>query len=148
MVLSVYQVNNVLRVYKDQLRQNRGAGCAAGQNRHVPEDRISISAGAKREAIVDKIAADITSRVTKYGPQDALEKEVLKKLKNEYGAILDVDRKDSGRLIFKVIDKEEESINALSIKDSNFMAHKLQEITRETVDRIEQNNFGELTNEN
>ena len=134
MVISTYQVNNVLRVYGEQLRHNRLSGKEKGGDARLP-DKIDISSEAKRKAIVDKIASDIVDRITQFGPHENVEKEVLKKLEDEYGAQLALAGKGSTDLIFKVIDEDGETMNSLSIEDSRFLRYKLQEITKDTVNR-------------
>jgi hypothetical protein len=134
MVISTYQVNNVLRVYGDQLRQNRlSSKVKAGEN--PAPDRLDISTGAKRQAVIEKVASAVVERIVTYGPQDEMEKEVFKKLEDSYGAPLVIEQGHPEELLFKVIDGEGETINALSIEDSSFLTHKLMEITRETVDK-------------
>ena len=132
MVISTYQVNNVLRVYGEQLRQNRTLNRPGDVNTRSP-DRISISVEAKRKTIVDKIASGIVDKITRYGPEDNVEKEVFQKLENEYGAQLVISRRSPTDLIFKVIDKNGETINSLSIEDSEFLRYKLEEITKEAI---------------
>jgi hypothetical protein len=134
MVISPYQVNNVLRVYGDQLRQNRVSGKPKDGNTRLP-DKISISAEAKRKAIIDSVASNIIGRITQHGPHEDVEREVLKKLENEYGAHLSVAGKGPTELIFKVIDENGETMNSLSIEDSNFLRYKLEEIAKDTVDK-------------
>jgi hypothetical protein len=134
MVISTYQVNNVLRVYGEQLRQNRLADNEKGGDARSP-DKIDISSDAKRKAIVDKIASDIVDRITQFGPHENVEKEVFKKLEDDYGAHLTVAGNGSTDLIFKVIDEDGETMNSLSLEDSKFLRYKLQEITRDTVNR-------------
>ena len=133
MVISAYQVNNVLRVYGDQLRNNRLSDRPKNTNTRSP-DRINISVEAKRKAIIDKIANSIVDRITNYGPQDKVEEEVSKNLEDEYGVQLAITRKSPTDLIFKVIDENGETKNSLSIKDSKFSRYQLEEITSETVD--------------
>ena len=135
MVLSVYQINNVLRVYKDQLRHGKTLNRSVDNKKPTP-DKISISTEAKRKILVDKIASDIAGRITSNGPQDNIEKEVFKKLENEYGTQLDIGEEGSTDLIFKSIDESGETIKSLSIEDSQFLAHKLQDIARDTVENI------------
>jgi hypothetical protein len=133
MVISAYQVSNVLRVYGEQLRQER----ISNRNRSDVErspDRISISPGAKRRATIDRIASTIIDRITQYGPHDHVEKEIFKKLEDEYGANLTVSPKSPSEFCFKVIDDQGETLHALSIEDSRFLKHKLKEITQETVE--------------
>lgn len=133
MVISAYQVNNVLRVYGDQLRNNRLSDRPKNTNTRSP-DRINISVEAKRKAIIDNIANSIVDRITNYGPQDNVEEEVSKNLEDEYGVQLAITRKSPTDLIFKVIDENGETKNSLSIKDSKFSRYQLEEITSETVD--------------
>ena len=83
MVISAYQVNNVLRVYGDQLRQNRIPNTPKSSGTRSP-DKISISNKAKRKAVVEKIASDIVEKITHYGPHENVEKEVFQKLEDEY----------------------------------------------------------------
>ena len=134
MVISTYQVNNVLRVYGEQLRQNRLVDKEKSGDVRSP-DKIDISSEAKRKAIVDKIASDIVDRITQFGPHENVEKEVFKRLEDEYGANLNVAGNGSTELIFKVIDEDGETMNSLSLEDSKFLRYKLQEITRDTVNR-------------
>ena len=132
MVISPYQVNNVLRVYGDQLRHNRISSKSKDGN--IPQsDKISISAEAKRKAVIDKVSSDIIDKITQYGPHDNIEEEVFQKLENEYGANLAITKKSPTDLIFKVIDENGETINSLSVEDSKFLKYKLEEITKETV---------------
>ena len=136
MVLSIQQVDNVLKVYKNLLRQGKAAQRGSGNNRPVP-DRISISGEAKRKMIVEKIAADIASRITQNGPQNPLEKEVVDKLEHSYDSHSGVPGNRTSDLIFKSIDEDGETIKSISIEDSEFLAHKLQDIARETVEHIQ-----------
>jgi hypothetical protein len=138
MSLSVYQINNVLRVYKNQLRHGKTFNHSM-ENQKPSPDRISISSEAKRKILVEKIASDIANRITRGGPHDTIEKEVFKQLENEYGNRLDVSKDESTDLVFKRIDEGGETLNSLSIEDSKFLAHKLHDIARETIEKIEDN---------
>ena len=124
----------MLRVYGEQLRQNRLADKEKSGDVRSP-DKIDISSEAKRKAIVDKIASDIVDRITQFGPHENVEKEVFQKLEDDYGANLAVAGNGSTDLIFKVIDEDGETMNSLSLEDSKFLRYKLQEITRDTVNR-------------
>ena len=134
MVISAYQVNNVLRVYGDQLRQNRTLGRPKGKGAGTP-DKINISSEAKRKAIIEKISETIVERITDFGPNDNIEKEVFKKLEDEYGGYLAISKNSPIDLIFKEIDENGETINSLSVEDSRILRYKLEEITKETVNK-------------
>lgn len=133
MVISSYQVNNVLRVYGDQLRQGKASKRMA-ESQHSAPDRIDISGGAKRKVLVDRIASKIVDRILSEGPHDEVEKQVFKKLQDEYGAPLSLSPEEAEGFFFKVIDEKGEAIHSLSIEDSSFLTQKLKEITTETVD--------------
>jgi len=134
MLITAYQVNNVLRVYGDQLRQGRVSISPKNTDSGLP-DRISISTKARRKTIIDNITANIVNKITQYGPFDKVEKEVFEKLENEYGGHLAITGDNPNGLIFKEIDENGETINSLSIEDSNFLTNKLKEITKETIDK-------------
>lgn len=134
MVISSYQVNNVLRVYKGQLRHSRISSNTNGSENRVPiPDKVSISPAAKRKAIVERVTSDIVNRLVQSGPHSTVEKEVLQKLENEYGGHLTIDKKDTTELLFKEIDENGETTNSLSIEDSRFLTQKLEEITKDTI---------------
>jgi hypothetical protein len=134
MVISAYQVNNVLRVYGNQLRQSRISNWPEGTDTNASH-RISISAKSRRETIIDDITSNIIERITQSGPHDNVEKEVFKKLENKHGKLLAINEDSHNKLIFKEIDGNGETINSLSIEDSKFLTNKLKEITKETVEK-------------
>jgi hypothetical protein len=134
MVITPYQVKSVLRVYGDQLRQNRLSARAKTRAKQPPE-KVSISAGARRKAIIDKIASDVVEKITHYGPSEKAEKEVFRKLEDEYGNQLKVANQEPNELVFKVIDEDGETVKSLSLEDSKFLTRKLEEITKETIDK-------------
>ena len=124
MVISAYQVNNVLRVYGDQLRQSVISNRPEDTDTSTP-DRISISAKTRRDTIIDDIISNIIERITQFGPGDNVEKEVFKKLESEHGKRLAINEDRHNELIFKEIDGKDETINSLSIEDSKFLTNIL-----------------------
>jgi hypothetical protein len=134
MLISAYQVNNVLRVYGDQLRQSRISNRPNSTDAGSP-DKISISANARRKTIIENITSNIIDKITEYGPHDNVEKEVFTKLENEYGGHLAISEDNHNELIFKEIDENGETTNSLSIEDSNFLTNELKKITKETIEK-------------
>lgn len=132
-MVSAYQVNNVIRVYKGQLRQGKISSREDTPDSRIP-DKINISSDTQKKAVIDRIASDAFERITANGPRGPIEKKAFKKLENEYGAHLSVTKKNSREILFKEIDKDGETIHSLSLQDSKFLSHKLKEITKETVD--------------
>ena len=134
MVIDSYKVKNVLRVYGDQLRQGK-AVLKTVECSESSVDRVDIPGGAKRRALIERIAATIVDRILQEGPGNDMEKRVFQKLREEYGASLAVSLEGSQGLLFKVIDGKGESLHSLSIEDANFLTQKLKEITTESVDK-------------
>ena len=134
MNISTYQIHNVLRAYGKQLSQSRRLLNDKGIAGPKRMDRISISAQARRKAVIDKVTSDIVNRIVHEGPGDDVALEVFKELEGEYGNNLSVKKLDS-ELVFKVIDKENgEVTKTLSIEDSEFLKNRLEEITKSKVD--------------
>jgi hypothetical protein len=132
MVISTYQINNVLRVYSDQLRHLRVSGKPKSDGTPLP-GKVNSPDESKRKIIIDKLASTIVERIMHYGPHEDVEKEVFQKLKDEYGANLEVAKEGQNDLVFKVIDENGEAINSLSIEDSRVLRYKLEQIAKDTV---------------
>lgn len=115
MVISAYQVNNVLRVYHDQLRY--GKILSRPENATRTPDQVSISTGGKRKAVIDKIASSIADKINRSDPGNEIGKEALNELAGEFGVKLDVSRNDSSDLVYKIIDDQGETIKLLTIED-------------------------------
>lgn len=116
MVISAYQVNNVLRVYNDQLRHGKASSRPVNDMTRSP-DQVSISAGGKRKAVIDKIASSIANKINRQDNSNEIGKNDLKELESEFGVHLDVARNDSSDLLYKMIDDQGETVNLLTIED-------------------------------
>ena len=116
MGITPYQINNVLRVYGEQLRRGR----ISNRQRSVANspDKISISVEARRESIVDDIASNIVERITHFEPYENVESEQGKPLSNDEGRQM--------KFIFKEIDENGETVNLYSLEDANSLSNKLK----------------------
>jgi len=124
MVISEHHINNVLRVYGDQLRQSMISSRPEDTDTSEPE-KIGISAKSRRETILDDITANIIERITQFVPLDNVEKEIFKKFEWKHGNLETINDDRHNKLIFKEIDENGETINSLSIKNSRFLSNKL-----------------------
>jgi hypothetical protein len=61
--ITAYQINNVLRVYGEQLRRGKISNRHKDSDTNAP-DKISTSAKARRESIADDITSNIIERIT------------------------------------------------------------------------------------
>ena len=80
MQIPSHQIHNVLKVYGKQLSQARIQDRKRALETPETVDRINLSAVGKRQAIIDRVAADIVDRITQSGPQDKVDQEIVNKL--------------------------------------------------------------------
>lgn len=131
-----HQIHNVLKVYSRQLSQTRMLERQKALGRTQPSDKINISAEAKRQSIIDKVAADIVDRITQSGPQDDVEKGIIDKLEDELGQSVSFKDANDGKFIFNVIDDNDgKTTNALQVENTVFLMNRLEQLAKEAVDK-------------
>jgi hypothetical protein len=102
MVISTYQLNTVLRVYGNRLRQGKISPYA--QTGTPPSaDSVNISAGNKRDSVIEKVAAQMMERIAGEGPRNEDEKTAFKKLEQAYGQDLILSRNNGSQFHFKAV---------------------------------------------
>jgi hypothetical protein len=130
MVISAYQINNVLRVYGEQLRRGRISKWQRSPDTDAP-DKISISARARRESIIDDIASNIIEKFTQIDPHDSSENEPSDEFEIDHGKPLTNNEGRHDEIIFKEIDVNGETINSFSFEDAKSIKNKLKETPKE-----------------
>lgn len=134
MYVPSYQIHNVLKVFTRQLSQPMdGRGGSAGGGKPLVA-KINISDEGKRQAVIDKVAADIVERISRFGCMEA------DPLPGEGGKppAGNLERlpfgKEPARFVFNVIDasNEKKSLD-LPVEDSRFLSQRLEELVREAV---------------
>jgi hypothetical protein len=125
----------VLKVYGKQLSQTRVIERKKTLDSQSAEDKINISAVGKRQAIIDKVASDIVDRITKSGPQDQVDREIIDKLEDELGAPIEF-KKENNEFVFNVITKNnEKTTTALQVDDPDYLISRLEKLAKEAVDK-------------
>jgi hypothetical protein len=66
MYIQNYQMHNVLNVYSRRLERNQTPPPARTSGRDAQSDRITLSAEAKRQKIMEKVVADIVDKIGRY----------------------------------------------------------------------------------
>ncbi|MBF0226527.1 MAG: hypothetical protein HQK76_13820 [Desulfobacterales bacterium] len=143
-----YQIHNVLKVYSKQIANARmgerklQVNNASSKVNEVPRppvlgDKVSITSGEKRQMIIDKIASKIVDRITKFGPQDDTDNEIVGKLQEELGAPVSFSKKkNSLAFVYQVIDEDNnKKINSVSLEESDFLINRLEELAKEAVNK-------------
>ncbi|MCP3955365.1 MAG: hypothetical protein GY697_24555 [Desulfobacterales bacterium] len=129
-------MHNVLADYTKRLEKNRVSGSKHPAGAKSVVDRINISVGGKRQAVIDKVAANIIDRITQFGPQDEIDREIVKQLKDEMGAEGKFKDQGSVEFVFNVIDSgTDKTTNKLTAEDSSVLMKRLETLTREAVDK-------------
>jgi hypothetical protein len=136
MLIPSHQIHNVLKVYGKQLSQTRMLERQKELDRKQPMDNVNISAEAKRQSIIDKVAADIVDRITRSGPQDDVEKGIIDKLEGELGKSVSFNSRREDKFVFNVINSNnEKTTNTLEIENSMFLIKRLEQLAKEAVDK-------------
>ena len=87
-------------------------------------------------AVIEKVAANIVDRITRFGPQDEMDREIVKQLKDEMGAEEKYQDQDPVEFVFNVIvDGADKTTNKLTAEDSTVLMKRLEALTREAVDK-------------
>lgn len=135
MQIPSHQIHNVLKVYSKQLSQARALERRKVLSQQPGEDKISLSAGGKRKAIIEKVAADIVERITQSGPRDNVDQEIVDKLENELGHTIEFD-KQNNNFVFNVIDKDnEKTTTAFQMNNTEYFMKRLEQLAKEAVDK-------------
>lgn len=135
MEIPSYQIHNVLKVYSRQISQSRISGRNNGLNGKNSVDRINISAEAKRQGIIDKVASDIVERITRFGPQDDVDHEIVGKLQEELGQPIEFKSHEKPEFVYNTIDNNNQKVkNTLSMENSDFVMQRLEQLAKNAVD--------------
>ncbi|HBN26789.1 MAG TPA: hypothetical protein DD405_04905, partial [Desulfobacteraceae bacterium] len=76
-------MHNVLNVYARQLRQNTKVNNPSNkpQTSNSAYDKVNISADGKRRSIIEKVAHDISKRISSFNPESESIDNEQKKIK-------------------------------------------------------------------
>ena len=136
MQIPSYQIDNVLKVYSKQVSRGKILERQKSLNNvsKPSADKITISSEGKRESIINKVAADIVERITNYGPQNDIDRNITEQLEKELGGKLTYGKEGSGQFVYNAIDENNQKTqNTLSVEDTDFVTKRLEEIAKETV---------------
>ena len=134
MYITNYQIQNVLKVYTSQLSRNSGPESAKSEAKRTNSDNITISAEGRRQSIIDKVAGDIVDRITRHGPQNQIDHDIISQLQEEIKDRTQVEDQKDDQFVYNVIDhQQEKSTQTLMVEDTNFLLKRLEQIAKETV---------------
>ena len=132
MQIPSYQIQNVLKVYSRQLSQGKIMSRNKYGNSNISSaDRVTISSEAKRQAIIDKVAANIVDRIITEGPKEKNEEKITSQIEKELGKKINFT-KDRNQFTYTVIDENnQKTTHTLSVEDSKFIVKRMTELARQ-----------------
>lgn len=136
MQIPSYQIQNVLKVYSRQLSQGKilSRSNKFGSDIKTSADSVTISSEGKRQAIIDKVAANIVDRIITEGPQEKNEEKITSQIERELGKKINFT-KDKNQFTYTVIDENNQKITqSLSVEDSKFIVQRMTELARQVAD--------------
>jgi hypothetical protein len=128
----------VIKVYSRQISQNRFSERQKIFGNDVPasKDNINISEEGKRQTIINKVSADILDRITKNGPRDETEQQIVDRLNQEISGQFKAYNKKEQQFVFNFIGENNEKITStLSVEDSKIVSRRLEQLVKETIDK-------------
>lgn len=136
MQIPSYQIQNVLKVYSKQLSQGKmlSRNNKFGIANTVSADSVSISSEGKRQAIIDKVAANIVDRIITEGPKEENEAQITEQIERELGKKINFS-KDKSQFTYTTIDNDNnKTTKTLSVEDSQFVVKRMTELARQVAD--------------
>lgn len=132
MQIPSYQIQNVLKVYSRQLSQGKIMSRNKSGNSNISSaDSVTISSEGKRQAIIDKVAANIVDRIITEGPKEKNEEKITSQIEKELGKKINFT-KDRNQFTYTVIDENnQKTTHTLSVEDSKFIVKRMTELARQ-----------------
>lgn len=136
MQIPSYQIQNVLKVYSKQLSQGKmlSRNSKFGVANKVSADSVTISSEGKRQAIIDKVAANIVDKIITEGPKEENEAQITDQIERELGKKINFS-KDKNQFTYTTIDDDNnKTTKTLSVEDSQFIVKRMTELARKVAD--------------
>jgi len=134
MLVSSYQIHNVLRVYSKQLSQDRSVQKLKPGMTKQPSDQIKLSTEGKRKTTIERVAREILNKISHYGSEGRI--RIREQDASPENAInhLESDNKTETGFVFNVMDNlNKKKRTALSVQDTKFLIDRLEELAKEAV---------------
>lgn len=136
MQIPSHQIQNVLKVYSKQLSQGRMIEGQKDAGSLPSVDMAIVPANEKRQAIIDRVTAEIVEKITSFGPHHAVDHQADDGLRDELRKPDKLNPAVKGQFVFRVIDdNNRKTTNTLSVEDSSFLIQRLEKLAREAVEK-------------
>jgi hypothetical protein len=136
MLVSSYQIHNVLNVYSKQLSQAKSVPKEKAETQKPLSDQINLSAEGKRRATIERVAEDILNKIYSYGRSGKIKANPQGVPQEKEKKRSESDSKKEKAFEFNFIDVlNRKTKTALSVKDTNFLIGRPEELAEEAVEK-------------
>lgn len=139
MHITNYQMHNVLKIYTNHLSRDRSKKSDRPMIRKPHSEMVQISSEGKRQDLIDRVAADIVSRVTQEGIGNGggLDAQPESLVEEPIGGHPSSQNR-TARFEYNVLNgRAEKETNTLSVEDAGFLIQRIDELTGGTEGRAE-----------
>ena len=135
MQIPSYQIQNVLKVYSQQLSQGKvpDKNKFANVNK-ISADSVTISPEGKRQTIIDKVASNIVDRIITEGPKEKTQEKIFSQIEKEVGKNNNFTKEKNQFTYTKIDENNQKIIHTLSVEDSKFIVRRMAELARKIAD--------------
>jgi len=135
MQIPSYQIQNVLKVYSQQLSQGKvpGKNKFANVNK-ISADSVTISSESKRQAIIDKVASNIVDRIITEGPPKKTQEKITSQFEKEFDKNINFTKEKNQFTYTKIDENNKKTTHTLSVEDSKFIVQRMTELARKIAD--------------
>ena len=134
MLVSSYQIHNVLNVYSKQLSEDRNAQKLKPGMTKQPSDQIKLSTEGKRKTTIERVAREIINKISHYGSEGQTRPQEQNTSRENAANSLESDNKTETGFVFNVIDNlNKKTKTVLSVQDTKFLIDRLEQLAKETV---------------
>jgi hypothetical protein len=135
MIISNYQIHNVLKVYTSQLSKGRAAERQKTSTRKSLSDALSISSPSKKQGLIDRVSADIVDRITRKDAQEDIDREMVDRLPDEVKDDCEANGDQKRQFIYNVLTGDAGKVTkAISVDGSDFLIDRLEQLAGESAE--------------
>ena len=136
MIVNNHQIQNVLKVYINQLSKGRTAASQGRPIRRPFADVVDISDQGKRQALIERLTKAIVGRIIRKDPRLHNGSDIVERVKSEIENDAVVRGGPELEFAYNVIDGDAtKTLNTLSMEDPSDLIERLEHHAREAIER-------------
>jgi hypothetical protein len=136
MYVPSYQMHNVLSVFCKQLRHSVTAANHGSSSGHLTANQVDYAPGGRREATVAKVSKDIFAKITRSGTINKNRDRITENAKAKRNPKAATSPIQKTKFVFNVINAINKKVtNTLSVEDSDFLIQRLEQLSKDGVDK-------------